>query len=200
MVCWCDDCYVVEYMVFFCFFFFKQKTAYEMRISDWSSDVCSSDLAWTKRFQIGNAAMSGLIAASFAREGYIGAAEAIEGKYGFLHAYASKPQPETAVAGLGTDWETMGIAVKPYPACRMTHAPADAAIELLRKHDIDPAKIAEIDIGLSRKGIDLTADPQDAKRNPQGVVDGQFSMHFVAAVVLREGRMGRSEEHTSELQ
>src|SRR3546814_4402724 len=29
----------------FCFFFFKQKTAYEMRISDWSSDVCSSDLS-----------------------------------------------------------------------------------------------------------------------------------------------------------
>src|SRR3546814_3657166 len=28
-----------------CLFFFKQKTAYEMRISDWSSDVCSSDLA-----------------------------------------------------------------------------------------------------------------------------------------------------------
>src|SRR3546814_5721819 len=28
-----------------CFFFFKQKTAYEMRISDWSSDVCSSDLS-----------------------------------------------------------------------------------------------------------------------------------------------------------
>src|SRR3546814_3816917 len=30
--------------VWFFFFFFKQKTAYEMRISDWSSDVCSSDL------------------------------------------------------------------------------------------------------------------------------------------------------------
>src|SRR3546814_8102662 len=30
--------------VIFVFFFFKQKTAYEMRISDWSSDVCSSDL------------------------------------------------------------------------------------------------------------------------------------------------------------
>src|SRR3546814_15129952 len=33
----------LSYLVFF-FFFFKQKTAYEMRISDWSSDVCSSDL------------------------------------------------------------------------------------------------------------------------------------------------------------
>src|SRR3546814_9635734 len=31
-------------LIFCCFFFFKQKTAYEMRISDWSSDVCSSDL------------------------------------------------------------------------------------------------------------------------------------------------------------
>src|SRR3546814_10768497 len=35
-------------MLFMCiFFFFKQKTAYEMRISDWSSDVCSSDLTDT---------------------------------------------------------------------------------------------------------------------------------------------------------
>src|SRR3546814_6068779 len=34
-------CYFVFYYVFF---FFKQKTAYDMRISDWSSDVCSSDL------------------------------------------------------------------------------------------------------------------------------------------------------------
>src|SRR3546814_20718086 len=31
----------------FVFFFFKQKTAYEMRISDWSSDVCSSDLHYS---------------------------------------------------------------------------------------------------------------------------------------------------------
>src|SRR3546814_5079484 len=33
-----------------CFFFFKQKTAYEMRISDWSSDVCSSDLLVKSRY------------------------------------------------------------------------------------------------------------------------------------------------------
>src|SRR3546814_4427397 len=37
-------------MVWYVFFFFKQKTAYERRISDWSSDVCSSDL-------VGNSAL-----------------------------------------------------------------------------------------------------------------------------------------------
>src|SRR3546814_7267362 len=36
------DTYCLRYRCFV--FFFKQKTAYEMRISDWSSDVCSSDL------------------------------------------------------------------------------------------------------------------------------------------------------------
>src|SRR3546814_10902261 len=36
------DCVILSII----FFFFKQKTAYEMRISDWSSDVCSSDLAF----------------------------------------------------------------------------------------------------------------------------------------------------------
>src|SRR3546814_6827212 len=40
-------CFMILFSVSFtacCIFFFKQKTAYELRISDWSSDVCSSDL------------------------------------------------------------------------------------------------------------------------------------------------------------
>src|SRR3546814_5416605 len=48
------------------FFFFKQKTAYEMRISDWSSDVCSSDLdgMWAHKPGFGSLveAMSGFAA------------------------------------------------------------------------------------------------------------------------------------------
>src|SRR3546814_7625349 len=44
---------IVEYGGRSIFFFYKQKTAYEMRISDWSSDVCSSDLErgiWQRRY------------------------------------------------------------------------------------------------------------------------------------------------------
>src|SRR3546814_4958808 len=44
------------------FFFFKQKTAYEMRISDWSSDVCSSDL-----IQLDHNAVMTLLHEEFAR-------------------------------------------------------------------------------------------------------------------------------------
>src|SRR3546814_6315328 len=45
-------------------FFFKQKTAYEMRISDWSSDVCSSDLLAGVSVSAGSACSSGKVAAS----------------------------------------------------------------------------------------------------------------------------------------
>src|SRR3546814_16388038 len=52
LVLFCILCLFIFFSYYFCgflflffiFFFFKQKTAYEMRISDWSSDVCSSDL------------------------------------------------------------------------------------------------------------------------------------------------------------
>src|SRR3546814_4273227 len=48
----CVAYYLMFGDVFFSVFFFKQKTAYELRISDWSSDVCSSDL-WHNGGEIG---------------------------------------------------------------------------------------------------------------------------------------------------
>src|SRR3546814_2205633 len=48
-----------------CFFFFKQKTAYEMRISDWSSDVCSSDLRVQRRPEL--VAGAGVVGADLGR-------------------------------------------------------------------------------------------------------------------------------------
>src|SRR3546814_3397585 len=47
----CTHLLLYIFVCFFLFCFFKQKTAYEMRISDWSSDVCSSDLP-AQRFDL----------------------------------------------------------------------------------------------------------------------------------------------------
>jgi 2-methylcitrate dehydratase PrpD len=146
--------------------------------------------AWTKRSHVGHAAMCGLIAATQAREGYKGASEALEGKWGFLHAYAPASDAAKVVHGLGRHWETLKIAVKPYPSCRYSHAPLDGIFELARSNNIKAEEVEEIAVGVSEPGWKLIGNPEAAKQSPQSVVDGQFSMAFCAAVALRNGSFG----------
>ena len=143
------------------------------------------DGAWTKRSHVGHAAMSGLIAASLARECFRGAVDAVEGKAGFLRSYAPNPVFENAVAGLGRVWETMAIAIKPYPACRYSHAAIDALLELRAAHGLDWKDVEAVEVGLPQTGWKIIGDPEADKQQPKNVVDGQFSMPFVAAGIVR---------------
>ena len=79
--------------------------------------------AWTKRFQVGWAAINGLMAATLVREGFKGASEALEGKHGFMRAYAPEPAPERAVQDLGRGLRTdehrgEALSVLPLWPCR----------------------------------------------------------------------------------
>jgi 2-methylcitrate dehydratase PrpD len=146
--------------------------------------------AWTKRFQVGWAALNGLMAATLVREGFKGAAEALEGRHGFMRAYAPNPNPERAVQDLGTVWELMNTAVKPYPSCRYGHAGIDAALALREAHDLQVSEIESVRLGLSKSGMLLIGAPADKKQDPRNVVDGQFSGPFVIAAALVTGAMG----------
>jgi 2-methylcitrate dehydratase PrpD len=146
--------------------------------------------AWTKRFQVGWSAMNGLAAAVLAREGFRGAGEAIEGKAGFLRAYAPNPVPERVIRNLGGEFELMETAVKPYPSCRYGHASIDAALALRAEFGLKPEEIERVTMGLPNKGMLLVGAPLARKQNPQNVVDGQFSGPFVVSSALAFGHMG----------
>ena len=146
--------------------------------------------AWTKRFQVGWSAMAGLAAASLAREGFRGASEAIEGRHGFLRAYAPAPRPERVLEGLGEVFELMATAVKPYPSCRYGHAAIDAALALRAEHGLRPEEITAVTVHLPAKGMLLIGAPAEKKAEPRNVVDAQFSGPFVVAAALATGAMG----------
>src|SRR3546814_15710339 len=76
---------------FFFVFFFKQKTAYEMRISDWSSDVCSSDLGACGN---GTRCVAALVMGELGRD-----AITIETAAGLLEAKAAGPARVTVDMG-----------------------------------------------------------------------------------------------------
>ena len=123
--------------------------------------------AWTKRSQVGWAAVNGLMAANLVREGFKGSTDALEGRHGFMRAYAPNPTPERAVQDLGTVFELMHTAVKPYPSCRYGHAGIDAALALRAANDFKPADITAIRLGLPKSGMTLIGAPADKKANPQ---------------------------------
>lgn len=148
-----------------------------------------ADGAWTKRSHVGQAAQNGLMCAVMAREGFKGPKEAFEGKWGFLHAYAPNADASKADAELGERWETMRLAVKPFPSCRYTHAAMDALKKIIADHGVTADEVESVEIGLPMTGMKIVSFPEEAKHNPKSVVDGQFSMPFCAAVVLREGTM-----------
>src|ERR1700741_3462053 len=81
----------------------------------------------------------------------------------------------------------MKIAVKPYPSCRYGHAPIDGILALAREHRIKAEEVEEVLVGVPEPGWKLIGDPEPAKQSPKSVVDGQFSMAFVASVALRTG-------------
>ena len=145
--------------------------------------------AWNKRYQVGAAAMNGVIAATLAKNDFLGATESVEGKHGLLVGYSDDAHPEKATAGLGKVYETMKIGVKPYPSCRYTHAAIDAIIAMRREHNLTPAQVKRVEIGLHRNGITLTGDAA-TKRYPTSIVGGQFSMFFTGALALDQGSFG----------
>ena len=145
--------------------------------------------AWNKRYQVGAAAMNGVVAATLAKNGFLGSSESVEGIHGLLVGYTDTPHPDKAVADLGRVDETMKIGVKPYPSCRYTHAAIDALIAMRRKHNLTPEQVKKVEVGLHRNGITLTGDAA-TKRHPSSIVGGQFSMFFTGALALDQGSFG----------
>src|SRR3546814_13870202 len=88
------------------FFFFKQKTAYEMRISDWSSDVCSSDLS----IGGGGGAAVAVDADGLVREPIVEQANAAPAPRTMLRSFAAASVPQGARSGGAVD-VTIGAAI-----------------------------------------------------------------------------------------
>lgn len=145
--------------------------------------------AWNKRIHTGLAAHNAIVAFRFALAGAVGAREPLEGRCGFFRGYTDDPKPEHVVATLGERFAVDETAFKPYPSCRYSHAAIEQLCAILDEEKLSADAVDSVRIGLPRKGMDIIGIPEGPKRRPAGVVDGQFSMYFLAAVALLRKRM-----------
>lgn len=97
----------------------------------------------TKHLHGGLAARGGLLAALLAARGYEGAAEPLEGTFGFLKTTADGGDPKALTAGLGERFAIEDCYIKPYPSCRRTHEPVDLALKAVREKGVRAEAIRE---------------------------------------------------------
>lgn len=155
-----------------------------------------SDGAWTKRLHPGWAAFAGLTAASMARAGYIGASAPYSGRFGLFRAFQSDDadwDPDVVTERLGEQWQSHGTAIKPYPACHLTHGCIDAAIALNRKANGAPGKIETVTALVARDMVPSICEPAAAKKRPRTGYEAQFSIPYLVATALLKGRVSLAD-------
>ncbi len=145
--------------------------------------------SYTKRLQAGHPAMVGIISALMAQKGFDGPPEIIEGQDGFMQAYSYQRQYDTSLItdGLGDEWTFANSSIKVYPCCRYSAGHLDACLDIVARYAPDWRKIKHVLVRSSDYTIRLLAMPR--KRDPQNVVDTQFSMPWQAAIALIDGRI-----------
>lgn len=138
--------------------------------------------SWNKRLHAGFAAADALLCVKLAEAGVVGAAEAIEGRDGFLNSYSAAPEVGSlAVHDLGERWELVETAVKPFPACRMTHGQIEMAADIGKTAREDGKEVVKMVVGLAKPPWALVGIPLPNKVHPKTVVDAQFSSYYQTA-------------------
>lgn len=157
-----------------------------------SSGILETGESWLKRMHPGWSAHSGLAAVAMGGAGFIGPETVLEGKRGFYAAHLGRiPTGDTSpTAGLGTQWQALGIALKPYPCCHVIHAFVDAALEMRGQFDVSDIK--RIECKLTHEWLPIVTEPREACIRPANAYRALFSVQYVVGLALARGRIDLS--------
>lgn len=157
-----------------------------------TTGTSTTSLSYTKRLQAGLGARNGVFAALLAAKGFPAGREIFHGERGYyLGIHKREGNLAALTEGLGERFEVVNVGPKAYPSCRYTHASIDAALALVRGHDLRPEDVAEIRVTVGPRDYQSvfggdTPQGLAAKQRPLSVVDAQFSIPYtVATAVVR---------------
>ncbi len=143
--------------------------------------------AMCKRMHHGFSARAGLYAAWLAADGYTGIKRVFEREYGgFLATFGEGHSPDASQVskGLGENWETGRIVVKPYAAMGGLHAPIDAVCKLREQRPFQLDEIASVDVWVNNAVFHHGAFPVE---RPLTSVGAQMSLAYAVSIAALDG-------------
>jgi 2-methylcitrate dehydratase PrpD len=143
--------------------------------------------AMVKRMHAGRSSQSGLYGALLAEAGLTGIVNVLESEYGGFCTTFSRSTDrfnlKELTAGLGTTWQTMGVALKFYSCVGSNHTTLDAIRELQAQRPFSADDVKKIVV----HGSQVTMDHVGWKYVPQGLTSAQLNLPYCIATWLLEG-------------
>jgi 2-methylcitrate dehydratase PrpD len=110
----------------------------------------------TIKFHQSRGALSGLMAALLAEQGFLASAEILAHKDGgIFNAYSDGGRPDAVTADLGERWTLEQIALRLWPAASSIQTVITGLLALIKAHDLRPSQIANVRVGLSKTVYDM---------------------------------------------
>ena len=146
-----------------------------------------TDSALTKRMQPAFMTRAAIISALLAKRGVTGCKDVFEGSYGYFNLYWGGGYARHELTeGLGERFEVDNLSFKPYPCCRYTHGPIDAALKCTKRNGISSDSVEEIRVHLVRHPFfDMVSRPFELRGDPG--VDAQFSIPYTVTSAILDG-------------
>ena len=144
------------------------------------------DGAMSKRFNVGRAAETGIVAACLARSGFTGPAHVFEAAWGgFLGSYArTELQPEALICPRPPGYGILRSGIKPYAACRDIHSSLDVVLDARQRHSLQPADIASIEVRCIPEMMQMVGKIDF----PTTRIEAQLNLSYSIAVALVTGK------------
>ncbi len=143
----------------------------------------------TKPFHAGHAARCAVQSALIARAGFTADTSLFDGDDGFLRTYGEKDSQPLAplVERLGKPWEAVepGLSFKRWPCCYCNHRSIGVLLQMIKEHGIRGQDVQAVEIGFP-PGSDTALVHTD----PHTGLEGKFSIEYVAAACLLDGKVG----------
>jgi 2-methylcitrate dehydratase PrpD len=153
-----------------------------------SSGLMSMLGTMCKSYNMGHAARNGLAAALLAQRGFTSAEGVLETHHGFLDVLSRRHDAAEITRELGTRWELLENAYKPYPCGIVNHPVIDACLDLRAAQGIDAARIASVEISVNPLALRLCGF-----RAPRDSLEAKLSLYHCAAVAFVDGAAGVRE-------
>ncbi len=147
-----------------------------------------------KPFNVGRAAMAGVVAAQVGKLAMSGPDDILGGKRGFLAALTDTPKP-FFLTDSSDDYAIMGIYQKVHAACRHCHPAIDASIDIRNNHNLKPEQIDHIEVRTYKLAVG-SHDHTDI----MGISSAKLSTPFAVALGIVRGSAGYADYNESNLE